>query len=186
MKTRKESPSAKQSTAPTGLPKAGRILLNEPALACPSPAHRGLCALPSAPLRGSASRSIYGSVLLEVVIALALFVAAATIIGVGMNASVRSVERQRLNAHGTDLAATVLAELQLGLRTYDPADPEPFDAPFTNWTWQVIVTPEETLDPEPVFQQVEVVVRHDNPPHTLRLFELLPIDTGEEEAFREP
>ena len=118
-------------------------------------------------------------VLLEVVIALGMFVAAAAMIGAGLNASVRSVERQRLNAHGANLATTVLSELQLGIRTYDPAEPEPFDAPFTNWTWQVVATPEDTPDFESAFQQVEVIVRHNQPEHVVRLMELLPISADD-------
>ncbi len=129
-----------------------------------------------------------GGVLLEVVIALALFVAAAAIISAGMNASVRSVERQRLNAHGMNLATTVMSELRLGWRSYDPADPEPLDAPFTNWTWQVVATPEESLDfdIDSGFQQVEVIVRHQQPEHVVRLMELLPVNTNDVTAFDAP
>ncbi len=140
------------------------------------------------PLQGSCSKSMNGGVLLEVVIALALFVAAAAIITTGMNASVRSVERQRLNAHGMNLATTVMSELQLGLRSYDSADPEPMDAPFTNWTWQVVATPEESLDFdfESGLQQVEVIVRHQQPEHVVRLMELLPVNTNEVSVFDAP
>lgn len=132
------------------------------------------------------SRRRQGGVLLEVVIALGLFVAAAAMIGVGLNASVRSVERQRLRAHGMDLATTVLSELQLGLRSYDPAEPEFFEEPFTNWTWQVVATPEDTLDLESPFQQVEVIVRHSQPGHVVRLMELLPTNTNDVTAFDVP
>jgi len=132
-------------------------------------------------LAAVAVRKQRGGVLLEVVIALALFVAAAAIITSGMNAAVRSVERQRLNTHGVNLAATVMSELRMGLRVYDPADPEPLEAPYPNWTWQVVATPEESLDlgSESGFQQVEVIVRHQQPAHTVRLMELLPVNADD-------
>lgn len=116
-----------------------------------------------------------GAILLEVVIALAIFVAAAAVITVGMNAAVNSVERQRLNAHAVNLSVSVMSELHMGLRSYAPADPEPFEAPFTNWTWQVVTTPEASLEAETGFQHVEVIVRHAQPPHVFRLAELAPV-----------
>jgi type II secretory pathway pseudopilin PulG len=120
-----------------------------------------------------------GAILLEVVIALAIFVAAAGVITVGMNAAVSSVERQRLSAHAVNLSVTVM-------RSYAPADPEPFDAPFTNWTWQVVTTPEASIEAETGFQHVEVIVRHAEPRHVFRLAELAPVSTNDMTVFEAP
>ncbi|MGY8652709.1 MAG: type IV pilus modification PilV family protein [Verrucomicrobiia bacterium] len=127
-----------------------------------------------------------GAILLEVVIALAIFVAAAGVITVGMNAAVSSVERQRLSAHAVNLSVTVMSELRVGMRSYAPADPEPFDAPFTNWTWQVVTTPEASIEAETGFQHVEVIVRHAEPRHVFRLAELAPVSTNDMTVFEAP
>jgi type II secretory pathway pseudopilin PulG len=118
-------------------------------------------------------------VLLEVVLALALFVAAAAVIGSGLNASLSSVERLRLRAHALDLAVTVMSELQLGARAVEtPGTAQAFDPPFDDWTWEVQLTP---LDDE-VGQQssltcAEVVIRHKAPPLVQRLSQVLPVDS---------
>ena len=51
----------------------------------------------------------HAAVLLEVVLALVLFVAAAAVIASAINASLESVERQKLNLHAANLAVTVLS-----------------------------------------------------------------------------
>ena len=48
--------------------------------------------------------------LLEVVLALVLFVGAATVLTSGLSSSLDSVERLRLNAHAADYAVSVLSE----------------------------------------------------------------------------
>src|SRR5262245_47136392 len=55
--------------------------------------------------------ALRGAVLLEVVLALALFAAAATIIGAGIHSAIDAVERQKLNAHALDLAVSVISEI---------------------------------------------------------------------------
>ena len=83
------------------------------------------------------ARSARGSILLEVVLALALFVGAATVISVGINASVRAVERVRLQNHAANLAISLMSELQIHARPLAPMGPESFEAPFTNWLFRV-------------------------------------------------
>jgi type II secretory pathway pseudopilin PulG len=113
--------------------------------------------------------------LLEVVVALVLFVTAATIIGSGMSASVDEVERLRLNVQGDNLAATILAELQMGLQPLESSGPITFDPPFDKWTWQTVV---ETLeDPSAgtgALQRVEVTIRNQSSAVVCRLTQLLP------------
>ena len=109
------------------------------------------------------------------VVALVLFVAAATIIGSGLSASVDEVERLSRNVQGNSLAASILAEFQMGLRPIESGGPNTFDPPFDKWTWQTVV---ETLE-DPVagtraLQRVEVTIRHQTSPVVCRLTQLLP------------
>lgn len=117
-----------------------------------------------------------GSVLLEVVLALALFVAAAAVIGTGLGQSVDSVERQRLNLHAANLAGSVLAELQLGLRT--PGNgPEAFAAPFEHWSWEIHISPVESdLGNSTTLTLAEAIVRHDDPEVVHRVAEVVQLN----------
>ena len=90
-------------------------------------------------------RAQRGAVLLEVVLALVLFVAAAAIIGSALNTSANGVERLRLSVHAADLATSVLSELQIGSRTPGDGSPEPFAPPFETWMWQVTTLPVEDV-----------------------------------------
>jgi type II secretory pathway pseudopilin PulG len=111
-----------------------------------------------------------GALLLEVVLALVLFVVAAAIISGGISASMNSVERQRLNAHASNLAASILAELQMGARTLEEMGPMEFEAPFTGWSWEIVpaaTAPGDDLSGAP--QLIEVIVRHEDPPLVHRL-----------------
>ncbi len=115
-----------------------------------------------------------GTILLEVVLALVLFVAAAAIIGAGFSASVDSVERQRLSMHAVNLAASVLSELQMGLRKTDQTGPSAFPAPFETWTWELILAPVETdTAGSGGLTQAEVVIRHVDPPVVYRMAQFL-------------
>ena len=115
-----------------------------------------------------------GAVLLEVILALVLFAAAAAVIGAGLNSAVSGVERQKLNAHAVNLGVSVLSEIQIGLRTAESAGPEPFDRPFERWTWQLVLTPTETETGESSdLTRVEVIVRHEDPALVHRLTQVL-------------
>ena len=117
-----------------------------------------------------------GSVLLEVILALALFVLAATIVTSGMSTSADNLVRQRLNTHAANLAATVLAELQLGLRSTAAAGEQPFDEPFEKWTAELAVTPTETETGEASgLLRVEVIVRHSESELVRRLVQVIRI-----------
>lgn len=118
-----------------------------------------------------------GAVLLEVVLALVLFAAAAAIIGAGMHSAISSVERQKLNLHAVNLAASVLSEIQMGFRSVESVGPESFDSPFDHWTWQLILAPTETEAGEPSdLTRVEVIVRHDDPALVHRLTQVLKLE----------
>lgn len=128
-------------------------------------------------------RAQSGAVLLEVVLALVLFAAAAAIVVAGMNASVNSVERLRLNTHAVNLASTVLAELQLGLRSLDALGPEDFEAPFEGWSWELSPTSEsDDLATGPRLTKVEVIIRHADPPLVYRMCQVLQVGDAAELA----
>jgi type II secretory pathway pseudopilin PulG len=117
--------------------------------------------------------------LLEVVLALALFVAASTVITCALSASVDETERLRLNAHASDLAATILSEMQMGLQAVESSGPNAFDPPFAEWTWQAAVEPAtEATGALGTLQKVEVVVRHQSPSSVCRLTQFLPATAG--------
>ncbi len=115
-----------------------------------------------------------GAVLLEVLLALALFVGAAAVMISALNASLGSLERQRLGLHGINLASSILAEIQLGVRPPVSEAAKPMDPPWQEWTSEIVVAPMAGADSGVVdLQQVEVVVRHLNPPSVQRLGQIL-------------
>jgi type II secretory pathway pseudopilin PulG len=110
---------------------------------------------------GGCKSPAQGTALLEVILALALFVVAAAIVTSGMSASTDNLDRQRLNTHAANLAATVLAEIQLGIRPTSEAGEQPFTAPFDQWTSELLVTPTETeTGAASGLLRVEVIIRH--------------------------
>lgn len=100
-----------------------------------------------------------GALLLEVVLALVLFAGAAVVIGVALNASMESVEKQRFQLHASDLAVTVMSGVQLGTRPAVSGGPGNFNVPFQDYTWQLVVTPPEGNDAGSLLS-AEVIVRH--------------------------
>lgn len=118
-----------------------------------------------------------GAVLLEVLLAVALFVAAAAIATASLNSSLRSLERQRLQTHAVQLASSVLAELQLGIRSASggSAAAQPFETPFQDWTWEIVTDSgaSDFSESNPL-ERVEVVIRHRTEPIVQRLAQRLP------------
>ena len=112
--------------------------------------------------------------LLEVILALALFAAAAAIISSGISAAFEGVERQKRNAHALDLAISLLSEIKMGLRTLESTGPEPFESPFDAWTWELVLAGTETAAGEATdLTQVEAVIRHPESEFVFRLAETL-------------
>jgi type II secretory pathway pseudopilin PulG len=117
-----------------------------------------------------------GAVLLEVVLALALFVLAATIITSGLSSSINEVKRLRLNTHANNLAASVLSQIQMGVQPGESSGPNTFDPPFDQWTWQTTIGPiNEMVGATNPIQKVEVVIRHQTEPVLFRLTQFLPV-----------
>ncbi len=115
-----------------------------------------------------------GTALLEVILALALFVVAAAIVTSGMSASTDNLDRQRRHTHAANLAATVLAEIQLGIRPTSEAGEQPFAAPFDKWTSELVVTPTETeAGTASGLLRVEVIIRHQESALVRRLAQII-------------
>jgi len=127
------------------------------------------------PLRAvSYTASKRGAVLLEVILALVLFTAAAAIIGAGLNASLGGLERLRLNTHAANIAVSVLSELQLGIKSLTVSGPQPYEAPLEGWTWEAVATPLQAEWAGPgQLKAVEIIVRHDEPPSVYRLSQII-------------
>ncbi len=118
-----------------------------------------------------------GTVLLEVVLSLGLFLFAVAIISGGMQASVAAVDRLRVGTHALNLAISVMSEIQLGIKDPQTASPEPFLPPFQDWTWEVQANPVgEGFEQNSNLQQVEVIVRQSRLEVVHRLTQLLPVN----------
>jgi hypothetical protein len=124
-----------------------------------------------------------GAVLLEVVLALVLFVAAAAVLTSGLSSSLDGVERLRLQAHAADMAVSVFSELQMGIKSLALSGPQPFDPPVEGWTWEAVATPlqmQQTESEEATpFKRIEVIVRHDAPAVVYRMSQVLQIDPNQ-------
>ncbi len=109
--------------------------------------------------RQSAGSSAAGAVLLEVVLALTLFVSAAAVIGAGLNQCLNAAYRLRTRTEAADLAVTLISEVQMGkiapvtigATAYD-------DEPLADWTWKMTA---EQMDDVPGLLLVTVTVTHE-------------------------
>ena len=136
------------------------------------------------PLRrrvGNSARA--GSVLLEVMLAIVLFAAAAVVVGMGLKASMDGTERLRLSTHAGNLAVTVMSELQMGLRSLADSGPEAFGPPFEGWVWEVAALPwgeaESTVAASAAtLMQVEVTVRYEPEGFVHRLAQVIDVQAA--------
>jgi len=137
---------------------------------------------PTHPKAGSGQKNRrQGAALLEVLIALALFVAAAAVVTGALNSALQSLERQRLSTHAVNLAASVLAELQLGIRPASGEGRRPFESPFQDWTWELAQTSTETETETGIalgLTRFEVIVRHPLSSTVQRLTQVLKVGRG--------
>lgn len=128
-----------------------------------------------------------GVILLEVVLALTLFFTGSLVVLAGLNASLRTAQRVQLEAQASDLAVTLVSEIQMGL--YDPVDDGPYEyeeEALAGWTWEIDSEPFEEISYEielPEFFHVEIIIRYEPSNYVYRLTQLLP---AEEEVLEEP
>jgi type II secretory pathway pseudopilin PulG len=122
----------------------------------------------------NAKRTTVGAILFEVVLALALFVFAAAVISGGFSASLKSVDRMRAELDASNLAASTLAEIALGLKPMSASPPTGFEPPFERWNWEVEVTePSEDLDMGGGLTLVEVIIRNETLQRETRLARMM-------------
>lgn len=115
-----------------------------------------------------------GAVLMEVVIATALFFVAGIFVMDGLNSAIRGVTTIKLEADATDLAVTTYSEVQMGLTPLQSVGPVGVAySGAEGWTYELIVSAmEDTLD-MPQLKKLEIVVRHDASDFTHRTTHLV-------------
>jgi hypothetical protein len=112
---------------------------------------------------------------MEILFALALFVAAGTVILGGLSASITSAGRARMEGRAADLAVTLLSELQMGLRDVVDEGPVGYeDETLEDWTWRVITEPVDRIHQGGELVRVEIVIRYAPENYVHRLRHLLP------------
>jgi len=110
------------------------------------------------------------ALLLEVVLALTVFVGMALAVLGGLSTSVKSARTVGLEAQAADLAVTLLSELQLGLVPIEDAGPEGYeDETLEEWTWEVVIDPITTELAELEATRVEITIRNTACNYTYRL-----------------
>jgi hypothetical protein len=120
------------------------------------------------------------AVLLEVVLALTVFVGMAMTVLAGLSTSVHSARYLGLQTRAADLAVTLFSEMELGLVSAEDAGPEAYeDEALADWTWQVAVQPVASELPELELTSVEVTIVHAPSGYTYTLCRMLTAGTGE-------
>jgi hypothetical protein len=133
------------------------------------PRSTSLC-IPPQRARRRSNRAV---ALLEVILALSLFVAAAAVILSSLSASVSATRELELSAEADDIAATILSELGIGQRAVSDAGPTQLDPPQADWTWQLVTSPAPSGNVALPLVQVEIVVRHTPSGYTRRLTQFM-------------
>ena len=110
-----------------------------------------------------------GVILMEVILALALFMAAGAVVFGALSASANAVNDLRLQAQAADLAVTKLSEIQMGLLEAIDDGPNAFtEEGLEEWTWQIVTA---SMEDEPFaaaeLKQVEIIIAH-KPSNTVR------------------
>jgi len=131
-----------------------------------------------------------GVILLEVLVALALFVIAAAVVGSAMSSALRATVEIRTESRAANLAQWILSELEMG--TLPMADtpetefvPDEEDEPAEPatgadaWTYEIVTA---NMIDTPALKQVTVIVRNADPfaPYECRLTQWM-LDTATEE-----
>ncbi len=130
-----------------------------------------------------------GAVLMEVIVAVALFAAAGGVILGSLNGAIRATRRMRIEGQAVDLAVTVLSELRAGLREVTDEGPDAFqddegaeDEALADWSWEIVTEQVEQSYDGPAMLRVEVVIRHAPSGYTHRLTHLMP-DSDEPDPY---
>ena len=114
--------------------------------------------------------------LLDVVVALAIFMMAAAVVVAGMNASVRSAERLGHSLTAENLAVTLVSEMAVGMRPVASEGPEPFEQPFEDWQWEIEIIPMPDGQATSGLRNVQVRVTHAQRDIAYRINQFMVID----------
>jgi len=115
--------------------------------------------------------------------ALGLFFAVAVVLLGGLSACVKSVQRVRMTAQASDMAVSMLSQVQMGIVPVSDDGPNAYDEPLQDWSWQIAVTPlamTSTATPVLDLSRVEVTIRNTPQGYTQRLYDIVPtpMDVG--------
>jgi type II secretory pathway pseudopilin PulG len=111
---------------------------------------------------------------LEVLLAVVLFGATVAIATAAFNSSLESLDRQKRSTQALNMAASVLAEVQLGIRPSVSDGARPFEEPWQDWTWETSLTPMESATGGLTgSSMLEVIVRHQKSSAVQRLAQLM-------------
>lgn len=117
-------------------------------------------------IRGTFRGARPAAALLEVILALSLFVAAAAVIMSSLSTSLAVAKDVRLAGIADDLTISLLSQMQLGMISMDDSGPQPCEEPLEEWTWQVVNTQPPagatTVVGAPALpiRRIELVLRH--------------------------
>ena len=128
----------------------------------------------------ASKRHSAGVMLLEVLIALGLFVIAAAVVGSALRSAMGAAMDLRQQTKAADLAETVLAELNAGILKPASLPATAFDEAEPEWSYEIAVEP---VEDDPALQRVTVIIRHADglAERTYRLTQWM-LDTGAEQA----
>lgn len=119
--------------------------------------------------------------LLEIIFAISLLAAAAGTILSAFDASIDSLARLRLTGQASDLAVTLLSQVQMGDLPAADDGPNQYEEPLEDWSWEIVA---EDL-PEPiegaVMKKVRIIVTNTVQDYAYELAYLVAGD--EEDAF---
>ena len=121
--------------------------------------------------------------LLEVILALVLFVAAAAVVTSGLNSALYSLDRQRIHLHMVNLASSNLAEIQLGIRSLEVGSAQTLPPPWDHFTVELAVTATRTEVAEAGgLTQVEAIIHHSGSTVVHRLSQSIRLPTPRQQS----
>jgi len=134
------------------------------------------------PRTSRAGRSGRAIVLLDVLLAVGLFVIAAAVVTSALSSALTAATDLRLKTRAADLAQTVLSRLTSGELPLEAVAATEVDETDPEWTYEIAIEP---VDGDDILKRVIVTVRNSDPlrPKTCRLTQwMLQTATGQEEA----
>ena len=131
---------------------------------------------------GGEVTAAHGMVLLEVVVALALFFGAAVVMVVGMQGSIVAAQNLKIEARAANLTITLLSKLQTGDLPLEDAGPTEYENEnLANWTWEIVTEEivDDIIDAEiteelPELKRVTIIVTYVPLGREFRLVRLMP------------